>query len=84
MSSSMYWRPAPKEEPPANDLPYALKRAVAQRFWHHDGSLYGDDYELGKEDVSYLEGLADAGIDGAAELIEAIRQHGRVLVWIGG
>jgi hypothetical protein len=80
----MYWRPAPKEEPPVQDLPYELKRAVAQRFWGHDGTLHGDDYALSKEDIPYLEGLADAGIDGATELIEAIRQHGRVLVWIGG
>lgn len=80
----MYWRPAPKEEPPAHDLPYELKRAVAQRFWGHDGTLHADDHLLSKEDVPYLEGLADAGVDGATELIEAIRQHGRLLVWIGG
>lgn len=83
MSSSMYWRPAPKEEPPAHDLPYELKHTVAQRFWNHDGTLHGDDHQLGKDDLPYLEGLADAGIDGARELIEAIKQHDSVLVWIG-
>lgn len=87
MSSSLYWRPAPKEEPPAHDLPFGLKKAISQRFWGHDGSLYGDKVEMGASVIPYLEGLADGGTeeiaDGARELIAAIRKHGTVEVWIG-
>lgn len=82
MSLSMHWRPVqPGNEWPS--LPYALKRAVAQRLWHHDGSLSGAEVEVGAEFVPYLNGLEDAGVDGATELIEAIRKHGKVGIWIG-
>jgi hypothetical protein len=80
----MYWRPAPKDVPPVEELPYQLKKAVAQRLWGHDGSLYGDAVMIGKSMVDYLEGLADAGIDGAADLIAAINEHGAVVIWISG
>lgn len=39
--------------------------------------------EVGKEFVWYLEGLADCGVEGADDLIAAIRTHGSVIVWIG-
>ncbi|WP_242890225.1 hypothetical protein [Actinomadura litoris] len=84
MSSSLYWRPAPREEPPAHELSYELKKAIAQRAWGHDGSLHGDEITIGPDWVPYLEGLSDAGIDGADELIKAIKDHERVLIWIGG
>lgn len=83
MSSSLYWRPAPKDEPPANHLPSGLKYAIARRLWDHDGSLWGDEIEVGKEMIPYLEGLQDGNVEGASELIEAIREHGSVLIWIG-
>lgn len=82
MSSSMYWRPAPKERPPARPLSDDLKYRLARRLWDHDGSVGGDEVELGKEDLPYLEGLADGGVDGADDLVAAIHDHGRVLVWI--
>lgn len=82
----MYWRPAPKEQPPAEELPYALKKAIAQRLWGHDGSLNGEEVELGPEIVPYLEGLVDGGngevSEGAKDLIAAIAVHRRVLIWI--
>ena len=84
MSSTLYWRPAPKDVPPAEGLPYELKKAIARRFWDHDGSLHGDEIEVGAAEVPYLEGLSDGGVDGAEELLQAIREHGRVLLWIGG
>lgn len=82
MSSSLYWRPAPKNVPPARDLPESLKKRISQRLWGHDGSLNGDEIEIGKEMLPYLEGLDDAGAEGAADLIAAINAHGRVLLWI--
>lgn len=82
MSSRMYWRPA-QVDPPRNDLPYALKHAIARRFWGHDGSLYGEEIMFDKAMLGYLEGLADAKVDGASDLVAAIKTHGVVSVWIG-
>lgn len=84
MSTSLYWRPAPKDVPPADTLPSELKKALARRYWDHDGSMWADEREFDSADVPYLEGLRDAGLDGAAELIAAIKKHGRVEVWIAG
>ena len=83
MSTSLYWRPSP---PPTDrsELPFQLKKAISQRYWGHDGSLWGDEQEIGKDDLPYLEGLADGMVDGAEELIEAIRKHGSVLIRISG
>jgi len=85
MSSSLYWRPVPRDIPPAEELPYQLKKALSVRLWGHDGSLYGDKVELNKATpiIPYLEGLADAGVEGAEELIRAINIHDAVVVWIG-
>lgn len=33
--------------------------------------------------IPYLEGLADAGVEGADELIRAINTHDAVVIWIG-
>lgn len=82
MSTDLYWRPAPKDVPSGEDLPYALKKALARRLWGHDGSLRGGHIEVGKEIVPYLEGLADGGVEGAAQLINLIRAHDVVELWI--
>lgn len=84
MSSTLYWRPAPKDVPAPRDLPTGLKWALARRLWGHDGSLNGDEIELDEAIVPYLEGLADGGVEGAADLIAALRAHGTVLLWIAG
>lgn len=84
MTTTMYWRPAPKDVPPAHDLPDTLKRILAQRHWGHDGSLYGGEVQLGTQaDRAYLEGLQDAGVTGAGELLTAVMKHGTVELWIG-
>lgn len=84
MSSSLYWRPAPKGVPEPRDLPEQLKKALANRFWGHDGSLLGEEVELDERIVPYLDGLSDGRVDGADDLIAAIRAHGEILLWIGG
>lgn len=84
MTTTMYWRPAPKDVPPAHDLPDTLKRALANRIWDHDGTLHGESVQIGTQtDLAYLEGLRDAGVDGAQELLTAIRKNGLVELWIG-
>lgn len=70
------------------ELPFGLKKAISQRLWGHDGSLYGDEREIGPSMVPYLEGLADGGnaevAEGATVLLDALRVHRAVVLWIGG
>lgn len=68
--------------PDAAELDYALKSAIAQRLWGHDGSMRGEEQVVGEEFVAYLEGLHDAGLTAAQDLIDAINTHGRVVIWI--
>ena len=82
MSTSLWWQPTPKDQPPPQTLEYALKRALAQRLWNHDGSLWGGRTTIGKEYIPYLEGLADGNVAGADELIGLIREHDTVELWI--
>lgn len=84
MSASMYWRPVPVKpdgEPVDDDLMYLLRR----RLWDDETSQEprsGCELEIGHELIPYLEGLADGNVDGAAELIEAIRRHKSIQIWI--
>jgi hypothetical protein len=80
MSFNLYWRPV--KPTTAKSLPRDLKKPLAKRFFDSDGSLKGGPVTLTDKDSDYLEGLADAGVDGAEELIEAIRRHGAVEVYI--
>ncbi|MFG2001707.1 hypothetical protein ACGFNU_21405 [Spirillospora sp. NPDC048911] len=82
MSFSMFWRPAPKDIPPGQWLDDDLKYKLGQRLWESGTSKNGPE-QVGAELVPYLEGLADGGVVGAKELIEAIREHERVEIWIG-
>ena len=79
MSTNLYFRPVPKEIPPARDIG-ALKRRLGKRLWGHDGTLHGDTLIVGKELLPYLEGLKDAGTGETAEdatkLIEAKKAVG--------
>jgi hypothetical protein len=71
MSGSMYWKPRAGGE----RVPQALKSALQKRYkeWPRDF-----DYA----DQKYLEGLCDAGVEGAADLIDAITTHGTITVYI--
>ena len=73
MSSSLYWEPVNKEN---KYFPDELKYALRKRF----GSLI-ERVALNYDDVSYLEGLRDAGVKGAEELISAIEKHDEVVIW---
>lgn len=73
MSSNLYWKPVMKE---SNDLPDELKYALQKRY---EGYIEGTILEY--DDISYLEGLRDAGVKGAQDLIEAIKQHDLVRIW---
>ena len=72
------WRPIVTD---ANDLPKELKFVISRRLWDTDGSCGHGEASMNSSDISYLEGLRDAGIKGAKELIDAIEQYGTVILW---
>lgn len=81
MSSSLYWRPVPKDPPPY-DVPEDVEGALRRRYWENDGTARDQPAELDSRDVLWLEGLRDAGLSGASELIAAILEHGTIrLTW---
>jgi hypothetical protein len=84
MKTTPHWRPAPKDAPPPGELPEALGKAIERRLWDDYGHLREEVFEVGFEIIPYLEGLEDGNVDGAAELLAAIREHDRVWLWIGG
>jgi hypothetical protein len=73
MTTSLYWQPA--QRPAGNHLPDALKFILRKRF-RGDGPCVRRT--MGSADLDYLRGLADADVDGAQDLIDAIDQHGDV------
>lgn len=76
MSTNPSWRP--NVRPNNRELPKDIKYPLARRYMNHDGSLSGE-VVLTRDDLPYLEGLADAGptevSKGARTLIDAIREH---------
>jgi hypothetical protein len=80
VSSSLFWKPViPQRE---NTLPDNLKYILGKKYWNHDGTLTSPPLVLDEDNLEYLSGLVDAGVEGAEELVEAIRKHGRVEIWI--
>jgi hypothetical protein len=73
MSANLCWAPARRLP---NYLPYELKVILQAKHGLDGRSIYTH------EQTYYLQGLADAGIDGAQELIHAIDQYGQVEVWL--
>ncbi len=70
MSSSLCWEPV---KGIANrTLPTALKFALRKRF--------GEPVRVvvSNSTVPYLEGLRDAGVEGAEKLIDLIEKHGEI------
>lgn len=78
MSSTLMWRPSSRE---SYDLPLDLKEVVSRKLWNTDGSCGGAEVTVNSDLIPYLEGIRDAGINGAQELIDAINQHGDVVLW---
>lgn len=83
MSTYLYWRATPKEEPKHYMLSSNLKTILARRLWDNDGSVWCEMITLGKNMLPYLGGLHDAGVEDAGNLIEYINKHDSVDIWIG-
>ena len=71
MSSSLHWRPPAST---SSDLPEQLKLVLRKKH----GQMR--DFEIGGDEYDYLEGLRDAGVDGAQELLDLIDKHGKVFL----
>lgn len=76
MSSDIFWKPVKPIE--GNQLPRTLKYVISPRFFNHDGTLGGSNVILNESHLEYLCGLLDCKVDGALELIDAIKRHGSV------
>lgn len=72
VSSTLTWEPAHRKK---NDLPTALKWKLQKRYF---GVV--SDRQMEYSDIPYLEGLRDADVEGAQELIDAIEKHEVVIV----
>ena len=71
MSTNLYWEPADRK---MKDLPASLKFALRKRYGGTVNETMTD------RDIPYLEGLRDAGVEGAQALIEAIEKHEAISV----
>lgn len=72
MSASLLWSPVSD----GKTLPDALRFALEKRHPQWSGEL-----EYGARDLPYLQGLRDAGVDGAQDLIDIIEKHDQVRLW---
>ena len=79
MSSNLMWKPVIVHD--GYCLPQKLKFVISRKLWDTDGSCGAGEVVISERDIPYLEGLRDAGIDGADVLIEAIKKHGVVSLW---
>lgn len=73
MSSTLMWRP---EQEYQGSLPDQLKFVLRNRI----SVSYGGEMTFGDDDLAYLQGLKDAGVEGANHLIELIKTHGNITV----
>lgn len=77
MSTSLYWKPMPKE--PKEHSVNSLKWALAKKLGDYDGSIPEDLGIVNSGLIPFLEGLSLAGdtemSNDAKELIDAINKH---------
>lgn len=77
----MHWRPRP-QKPEGEWVEDRLRHILARKLWDHDGSIADGPTALGRDMLPYLQGLADADVEGAAELIAAIQKYVEIEVEI--
>lgn len=86
MSFSLYWRPADPPPPPETPEDNQLKYKLAPLLFEHDGTLRSGPVVLTSSNgivIGYLKGLAACEVDGAQDLLDAINDHGGVVLWVG-
>lgn len=80
-------RPVPPEPPPGTPVPYGLTDLLVDGLWELSSrsEIWRSPQQLSWNDLytrGFLEALAAARIEGAAELVQAVKTHGTVEVWI--
>lgn len=73
MSASLTWEPAISKV--KGYLPIALRLILEKSY-----GIRMEPTKLGKESLPYLNGLKDAGVEGALELIDLIEKHEAVIL----
>ena len=73
MSANLMWEPAKRK---SESLPDALKFVLRDKLGV-EGRV-----RFGHEQLAYLRGLRDAGIEGAQELIDIIDKYEEVDLWL--
>jgi hypothetical protein len=69
----MYWRPVERKPRDFGEGKCeTLRAALTKRFGGADGA------RLRQEHVEWLSALVDADVDGAADLVRAVEQHGEI------
>ena len=76
MSNSLQYKIIVPEEP--GYLPDELKYILREKYELGQGV-----YQLKYTDRDYLQGLSDAGIDGAKELLDHMNKGETIEIWIG-
>jgi hypothetical protein len=80
----MHWQPVP---PPLadnyldTDLMFRLDKHLFHGHWE-----YNSGYEITTDDtslISYLQGLADCGVEDARKLITLVFEHKKIVIWAG-
>jgi len=82
VSASLHWKPVPKPEEDnqlSSDLMHVLGRTAFNDSYRDYFSCHP---QFDKDNLSYLFGLRDAGVDGAQELIDLIWKHGTVELYL--
>lgn len=73
MSSSLYWEPRDRAKKYlSTDLKFALRK-------RNDNETVTDEV-FSDSEIPYLEGLRDAGVKDAQDLIDAIKKFGCIVV----
>lgn len=72
MSAKVHWRPVQPIHERLGDL--QLREIMTKR--------YQLPYQFGTADCDYIRGLMDAGVEGAKEMLEAIKRHGIIELFL--
>lgn len=87
---SLVWRPTPPEPPPVDSLPDQLTHLLVTWLRGQDpwspwdgkpGRQQPATLDNEQRVAGFLEGLAASGVEGAADLLAALEQHGSIDLW---
>jgi hypothetical protein len=80
MSATMHWKPIPQPQED-NYIAQEVSWKLRKRLWEENGTAFSQELTVGTGLIPYLTGLMDACIEGAAELIAQIKEHGEIILY---